>query len=77
MLSAFSLGALAGSVLGVPADLGVLDATVLGSGAMGAAQQTAAALVLFRLIYQLVPLILATGALTLRPVVNAIGKAGS
>ncbi len=75
VLSAFSLGALIGSVLGVPADLGVLDATVLGSRSLGAAHQTAAALVLFRLIYQLLPLVLATAALMLRPMARAVRKA--
>lgn len=74
VLSAFSFGALIGSVLGVPADLGVLDATVLGSRSLGAAHQTAAALVLFRLIYQALPLTLATAALTLRPMARAVRK---
>ena len=75
VLSAFSLGALIGSVLGVPADPGVLDATVLGSRSLGAAHQTAAALVLFRLIYQLLPLVLAIAALMPRPMARAVRKA--
>jgi len=77
VLSAFSLGALVGSVLGVPADLGVLDAAVLGSRTLGAAHQTAAALVIFRLIYQALPLILATGALMLRPMAKAARRIAS
>jgi phosphatidylglycerol lysyltransferase len=69
-LAAFCLGSLIGSTLGVPADLGVLEATVLGSHALGAAHQGAAALVLFRVIFQLIPLILATGAVFGRQVLN-------
>ena len=74
-LAAFGLGSLIGSLLGVPADLGVLEATVLGSRALGAAHQGAAALVLFRVIFQLVPLILATSAVCGRQLVKLAGKA--
>ncbi|HEY5411036.1 MAG TPA: hypothetical protein VIJ94_09960 [Caulobacteraceae bacterium] len=73
-LAAFCLGSLLGSALGVPADLGVLEAAVLGSHALGAAHQAAAALVLFRVIFQLIPLILATLAMSLREVVNLIRR---
>lgn len=74
-LAAFCLGSLIGSTLGVPADLGVLEATVLGSHSLGAAHQGAAALVLFRVVFQLIPLILATGAVFGRQVLNlARGK---
>ena len=69
-LAAFCLGSLLGSALGVPADLGVLDAAVLGSHALGAAHQTAAALLLYRMISQLIPLILATAGISLRPVMK-------
>ena len=75
VLAAFSLGSLIGSALGVPADLGVLEATVLGSRALGAAHQTVAALVLYRLIFQLAPLILSTSAMMLRPMAKAARKA--
>ena len=69
-LAAFCLGSLFGSALGVPADLGVLEAAVLGSHALGPPHQTAAALLLYRLIFQLIPLILATAAMTLRQMVK-------
>ena len=64
LLAASCFGSLIGSTVGVPADLGVLDAAVLGSGAMGAAHQGAAALILFRLIFQLAPLVIATAAMS-------------
>ena len=73
-LAAFCLGSLIGSAVGVPADLGVLEATVLGSHALGAAHQGAAALVLFRLIFQVIPLVLATGAMMLRPIARTVRK---
>jgi phosphatidylglycerol lysyltransferase len=73
--AAFGLGSLIGSLLGVPADLGVLEATVLGSHALGAAHQGAAALVLFRVIFQLVPLILATSAIGGRQLLKLARKA--
>ena len=75
-LAAFCLGSLVGSTLGVPADLGVLEATVLGSHSLGAAHQGAAALVLFRVIFQLIPLILATGAVFGRQVINLASRKG-
>jgi phosphatidylglycerol lysyltransferase len=75
--AAFTLASLIGSVVGVPADLGVLEAGVLGSHALGAPHQAAAALLLYRVIFQLVPLLLATAALVLRPAVDAVHKAGS
>ena len=74
-LAAFCLGSLIGSAIGVPADLGVLEATVLGSHSLGAAHQGAAALVLFRVIFQLVPLILATAAVFGRQVLNLTSSA--
>ncbi len=61
-LAAFCLGSLVGSAIGVPADLGVLEATVLGSHTLGAAHQGAAALVLYRVIFQLIPMSMATVA---------------
>jgi len=76
LLAALCLGSLVGSALGVPADLGVLEAAVLASHALGPAHQTAAALVLYRVIFQLVPLILATCAVFGRPVLKLAGKAG-
>lgn len=76
VLAVFCLGSLLGSLLGVPADLGVLEAAVLGSHALGPPHQGAAALVLFRVIFQLVPLVLATGALVLRPALKAARKIG-
>ena len=59
-LAAFCFGTLIGSAVGVPADLGVLEAAILGSGSLGAARQTAAALILYRLIFHLAPLMIAT-----------------
>jgi phosphatidylglycerol lysyltransferase len=73
--AAFALASLLGSALGVPADLGVLEAAVIGSHGLGSAHQAAAALVLYRLIFQLIPLILATGAIVLRPMTKAAHKA--
>ncbi len=57
--AAFTLASLFGSAVGVPADLGVLEAAVMGSGSLGSAHQAAAALVLYRLIFQVIPMILA------------------
>ncbi len=76
-LAAFCLGSLLGSAFGVPADLGVLEAAVLGSHALGPAHQTAAALLLYRLIFQLIPLILATAAMSLRQMVKLARPARS
>ena len=70
LLAASCVGSLIGSTVGVPADLGVLDAAVLGSGAMGAAHQGAAALILFRLIFQLAPLMIATTIMSGRQVLR-------
>jgi phosphatidylglycerol lysyltransferase len=72
LLAASCFGALIGSTVGVPADLGVLDAAVLGSGAMGPAHQGAAALIMFRLIFQLAPLMIATAAMSGRQVVRLL-----
>ncbi len=69
--AAFALASLFGSALGVPADLGVLETAVIGSHALGPAHQAAAALVLYRLIFQLIPLILAAGSIVLRPLIKA------
>jgi phosphatidylglycerol lysyltransferase len=74
-LAAFGLGSLIGSLTGVPADLGVLEATVLGSHALGPAHQGAAALVLYRVIFQLIPLIAATTVMGVRQVMGLAGKA--
>jgi phosphatidylglycerol lysyltransferase len=73
--AAFALASLFGSAVGVPADLGVLDAAVIGSHSLGSAHQAAAALVLYRLIFQLIPLILAAGSIVLRPMARAASKA--
>jgi phosphatidylglycerol lysyltransferase len=72
--AAFTLASLIGSVVGVPADLGVLEAGVLGSHALGAPHQAAAALVLYRVIFQLIPLIIATVAMTLDSMSRAARK---
>jgi phosphatidylglycerol lysyltransferase len=62
-LAVFVSGSLAGSLVGLPAALGVLDAAVLGSSVLSkGVHETAAALVLYRVIYFLVPLGLAVGA---------------
>jgi phosphatidylglycerol lysyltransferase len=72
LLAASCFGALIGSTVGVPADLGVLDAAVLGSGAMGPAHQGAAALIMFRLIFQLAPLMIATTVMSGRQVLRLL-----
>ena len=66
--AAFTLSSLFGSALGIPADLGVLEAAVMGSHALGSAHHAAAALVLFRVIFQLIPLILAITAMSGRQI---------
>jgi phosphatidylglycerol lysyltransferase len=62
-LASFLFGGLVGSAIGVPADLGVLDASVLSLKSIGQAHQTAAALILYRLIVQVIPLAIAATAL--------------
>jgi phosphatidylglycerol lysyltransferase len=64
--AAFMAGSLVGSVVGVPADLGVLDAAVLGLKSLGAAHQSAAGLILYRAVYHLGPLLIATAWLAAR-----------
>jgi uncharacterized membrane protein YbhN (UPF0104 family) len=54
-LAIFCLGSLLGGLAGVPGGLGVLEATVLGLHAGGLAHTTAAALILYRVIYLLGP----------------------
>lgn len=61
----FCLGSLIASVVGVPGGLGVLDAVMLGLQAKNDIHETAAALVLYRLIYYVGPVLLtAAGAIT-------------
>lgn len=72
LLAAYSVGGLIGSTVGVPADLGVLEAAVIGSGSMGAAHQAAAALILFRLIFHAAPLAIATAAFGGRQLLNLV-----
>ena len=72
--AAFTLASLFGSALGVPADLGVLEALVMGSHALGSPHQAAAALVLFRVIFQVIPLTIASGALCVRPLAKLAGR---
>jgi phosphatidylglycerol lysyltransferase len=52
----FCLGSLIGSISGVPGGLGVLEAVMLGQQTKGHVHETAAALILYRLIYFLGPL---------------------
>jgi phosphatidylglycerol lysyltransferase len=53
----FLVGSLAGSLAGIPAAVGVLDAAVLGSSALShGVHESAAALLIYRLIYFLAPL---------------------
>ncbi len=73
--AAYALAALFGSAVGIPADLGVLEAAILGSHTLGSAHQAAAALVLYRVIFQIVPLGAATAAMMLRPMAKAARKA--
>lgn len=72
LLAAFCLGGLIGSTVGVPADLGVLEAAVIGSGAMGPAHQAAAALILFRLVFHVTPLVIATAAMSARQMAKLV-----
>jgi phosphatidylglycerol lysyltransferase len=57
-LSRFFLGSLVGSLAGVPGGLGVLEAVMLGLQGKTPVHETAAALVLYRAIYFLGPLLL-------------------
>ncbi len=72
--AAYALASLFGSAVGVPADLGVLEAAVMGSGSLGSAHQAAAALVLYRVIFQVIPLLLAVAAMCGRQVVKWVGR---
>jgi len=55
-LAAFAFGSLASGAFGIPNGLGVLDAAVIGLGARAsAAHETAAALILYRIVYNVVP----------------------
>jgi phosphatidylglycerol lysyltransferase len=60
-MTVFCLGSLIGSVSGVPGGLGVLDAVMLGGLSTGRSHvhETAAALILYRVIYFLGPLLAA------------------
>ncbi len=71
--AAYALASLFGSAVGVPADLGVLEAAVMGSGSLGSAHQAAAALVLYRVIFQVIPLGLAVAAMSLRALLKLAG----
>ncbi len=57
-MSLFCLGSLLGSAAGVPGGLGVLEAVMLGLQARSRIHETAAALILYRLIYFIGPLAL-------------------
>lgn len=58
-MTVFCLGSLIGSISGVPGGLGVLDAVMLGGFSTGRSHvhETAAALILYRVIYFLGPLV--------------------
>jgi uncharacterized membrane protein YbhN (UPF0104 family) len=65
-LRVFCLGSLLGAIVGTPGGLGVLEATVLGLQAHGRVQETAAALLLYRVIYLLGPLALTAIGMAVR-----------
>jgi phosphatidylglycerol lysyltransferase len=69
-LATFFVGGLVGSAIGVPADLGVLEASVLSLKSLGAAHQTAAALIVYRIIFQVIPLAIATVVFGWRQVIK-------
>jgi phosphatidylglycerol lysyltransferase len=72
-LTVFLTGSLAGSLAGIPAALGVLDAAVLGSSVLSrGVHETAAALLLYRVIYFLGPLVLAGAGLALSAMVRRL-----
>jgi phosphatidylglycerol lysyltransferase len=62
-LSVFCLGSLMGSLAGVPGGIGVLEVTVLGLHAKAHVHQSAAALILYRVIYLAGPFLLALAGL--------------
>ena len=80
-MTVFCLGSLIGSISGVPGGLGVLDAVMLGSQTRSHhAHETAAALILYRVIYFLGPLLattLAAAALRARPLVLRLVRASA
>jgi phosphatidylglycerol lysyltransferase len=74
-LLAFTAGSVLGSIVGAPAGLGVLDAFVLRFRPRGLAiHQTAAALVLYRLVYFIAPLILASAGLAVAALLGLARK---
>lgn len=61
-LAVFVSSSLVGSLVGLPAAIGLLDAAVIGSAVLaGGTHETAAALLLYRVVYFLAPLTLALG----------------
>jgi len=63
-LAVFVLGSLVSAATGVPGGVGVFEAVVIGlSAVMARAHETAAALILYRAIYSLGPLLLTALAL--------------
>ena len=75
-LAVFVLGSLVSAATGVPGGVGVFEAVVLGLSALLArANETATALILYRVIYSLGPLVVMTSALgTLQLVRRLSGK---
>lgn len=65
-LAVFCFGAVAASVLGTPAGLGVLDAIIVGLAARNPVRESLAALILFRAIYYIAPVLGAAAALGAR-----------
>lgn len=76
-MAAFCLGSLIGAAVGVPGGLGVLEAVMLSLGARAQLHETAAALILYRVIYFLGPLavagVLAAGQRLVRLVRSGAG----
>jgi uncharacterized membrane protein YbhN (UPF0104 family) len=63
-LAVFVVGSLVSAATGVPGGVGVFEAVVLGLSALLArANETATALILYRVIYSLGPLVVMTSAL--------------
>lgn len=74
-MTVFCLGSLIGSLVGVPGGIGVLDATVLALHRRAQVHETAAALVLYRLIYFLGPLMATIAVLSIRALIKLVRRA--
>jgi phosphatidylglycerol lysyltransferase len=74
-LAVFCVGSLVGALVGIPGGVGVLEATVLRYGG-GSAHQTAAALILYRMIYFVGPLAITAVGLLVDGLRRAGRKAG-